>query len=554
MAFDSLIRNGTVIDGTGRLRYEADVGISGGRITAVGPLEEAVAAQTIDASGLIVAPGFIDIHSHSDMSLFDDPGGDSKAYQGVTTEVVGNCSFSPYPIGPDGKADFGMGSMDWPVEWEWRDLDGWATALESRGISLNVAPQVGQAALQIAAGATQDRPVTPDEMSAMQRLASESIEQGAFSISTGLSLSPSAYMSTDEVIELCGAISHYEGVFYATHSRFGAGKHVTAIEEAVDIGQRSGMPVQYSHLAILSQPDLGGWRKPAGRNGHGPEMLEVFEKARNQGLDITYDSHPYNAAGAGIEQLVPTWAQAGGTDEYMARLGNADTRKRIREEVASGFGQVAPRFDTWVISDVESDANQGAVGRSIAEIAEERGIEPAEAVLRLEEEERGAVSAVVHGRVERDTRYFLAHPLGMVSSDGNAISPTGVHAYKQVHPRFYGTYPRILGRNVREQSLMSLETAIEKMTSRPADRLNLKDRGRIETGLFADLVVFDPEKIIDHSTFERPHQLSEGVLHLLVRGEAVISEGRQTQARPGLVLRRGSSESQALSSPLTGED
>ena len=539
MAFDVLIGSGTVIDGTGRLRYEADVGISRGRIAAIGPLEEAGAARRIDASGLIVAPGFIDIHSHSDMSLFDDPAGDSKAHQGVTTEVVGNCSFSPYPIGPDGRADLGMGSMDWPIEWEWRDLDGWATALEARGIGLNVAPQAGQAALQIAVGATENRPVTPDEMSAMQRLASEAVEQGAFSISTGLSLSPSAYMSTGEVIELCRAISHYEGVFYATHSRFGAGKHVTAIEEAVEIGQRSGMPVQYSHLAILSQPDLGGWRKPAGRNGHGPEMLEVFEKARSDGLDIAYDSHPYNAAGAGIEQLVPTWAQAGGTDEYMARLRDPATRRRVREEVASGFGLVAPRFDTWVISDVESDANQGVVGRSIAEIAAERGIDPEEAVLQLEEEERGAVSAVVHGRVERDTRYFLAHPLGMVSSDGNAISPTGVHAHKQVHPRFYGTYPRILGRNVREQSLMSLETAIEKMTSKPADRLSLKDRGRIETGLVADLVVFDPEAIIDHSTFEEPHQLSEGVRHLLVRGEAVISGGRQTGARPGRVLRRG---------------
>ena len=222
--------------------------------------------------------------------------------------------------------------------------------------------------------------------------------------------------------------------------------------------------------------------------------------------------------------------RAGPTNTWPA-LRDPDTRKRIREEVASGFGRVQPRFDTWVISDVKSGANQDVVGRSIAAIAADRGIEPAEAVLQLEEEERGAVSAVVHGRVERDTRYFLAHPLGMVSSDGNAISPTGVHAHKQVHPRFYGTYPRILGRNVREQSLMSLETAIEKMTSMPADRLNLKDRGRVGVGQFADLVAFDPGVIIDHSTFEKPHQLSEGVLHLLVRGEAVIS-GARADPRP----------------------
>ena len=488
---------------------------------------EAGAAHTIDAAGLIVAPGFIDIHSHSDMSLFDDPGGDSKAYQGVTTEVVGNCSFSPFPIRPDGKADFGMGSMDWPVEWKWRDLDGWATALESRGISLNVAPQVGQAALQIAVGATQDRPVTPDEMSAMQRLASEAIEQGAFSISTGLSLSPSEYMSTDEVIELCKAISHYEGVFYGTPAR-----QIMAIEEAVDMVSGRGCRSSTRIWPYCRSPE------GSPRAGAGTDLrLEVTYEAI--GLDITYDSHPYNAAGAGIEQLVPTWAQAGGTDGYMARLRDPDTRKRIREEVASGFGHVPPRFDTWVISDVQSDANQDVVGRSIAEIAAERGIEAAEAVLQLEEEERGAVSAVVHGRVERDTRYFLSHPIGMVSSDGNAISPTGVHAHKQVHPRFYGTYPRILGRNVREQSLMSLEAAIEKMTSMPADRLKLKDRGRVGVGLFADLVAFDPGAIIDRSTFEKPHQLSEGVLHLLVRGEAVISGGRQTQARPARVLRRG---------------
>ena len=538
MSFDVLIKNGTIIDGTGSLRYDADVGITGGKIETLSSLENPEVARTIDATGLIVAPGFIDIHSHSDMSLFDDPGGESKAYQGVTTEVTGNCSFSPFPIGANGKSDLGMGSMDWPVEWEWRDLDGWAQTLESQGISLNVAPQVGQAALQVAVGATEDRAANQEEMRAMQRLAAEAVEQGAFSLSTGLSLSPSGYMSTDEVVELVKAISHYQGVFYATHSRFGAGKHVTAIEEAVEIGRRSGVPVQYSHLAIIARPDLGGWRKPEDRRGHGPEMLEVFENARADGLDISYDCHPYNAAGAGIEQLVPTWAQAGGTDGYMVRLRDPETRAKIREEVASGFGRVPPMFDTWVISDVQSDANKGLVGRSIADIAEERGVEPAEATLQLEEEERGAVSAVIHGRVERDTRYFLAHPIGMVSSDGNAISPTGVHSHKQIHPRFYGTYPRILGRHVREQSLMSLETAIRKMTVMPAERLGLKDRGRVDEGLVADLVVFDADAIIDRSTFENPHRLSEGVRHMLVNGEAIISDGVHTGARPGKVLRR----------------
>ena len=539
MAFDTLITGGTVVDGTGKLRYDADVGITHGKIEAIGSLENAEAARTIEASGLIVAPGFIDMHSHSDMSLFDDPGGESKAFQGVTTEVTGNCSYSTFPIAQNRKSDFAMGSFDWPVEWEWTDLDGWAGALESHGISINIAPQVGQAAIQLAVGAIEERPVTSDEMKAMQRLANEAIEQGAFSLSTGLSVAPSGYMSTDEVVDLMQSIAHYDGVFYVTHSRFGAGKHVTAIEEAVEIGRRAGVPVHYSHLAIIAKPDLGGWRKPEGRRGHAPEMLEVFENARAGGMDITFDAYPFTAAGAGASQLVPIWAQAGSKDDYMARLRDPETRERIREEVASGPGGVPPRFDTWVISDVQTQANQGLIGRSIEDIAEEREIEPAEATLQIEEEEQSSVSAVVHGRVERDVLHFMSHPLGMIGSDGNAVSPTGSQSHKQIHPRFYATYPRILGRYVREQSLISLETAVHKMSGMPAERLHVKDRGRVEEGLVADLVIFDPDTVIDRSTFEKPHQLSEGVRHLLVNGESMISNGVHTQVRAGRVLRRG---------------
>ena len=535
---DTIIKNGTIVDGTGQLRYKADIGIQTGRIQTIGKLQDVSAKHLIDASTLIVAPGFIDMHSHSDMSLFDDPGGESKAFQGVTTEVTGNCSYSAFPIAKDRKGDLGMGSMDWPVEWEWNDLDGWAKALESKGISINMAPQLGQAALQVAVGAVEERPVTRDEMREMQRLAEESIEQGAFALSTGLSLSPSGYMQTEEVSELMKVLSRYEGVFYVTHSRFGAGKHVTAIEEAVEIGRTASVPVHYSHLAIIAHPDLGGWKQPEGLRGHGPEMLDVFENARNHGIDITYDTYPFTAAGAGVDQLVPIWAQAGGTETYMQRLKNQSTRDSIRKEVAAGTGGVPPRFDTWIISDVESDTNQNLVGRSIAEVAEQRNVDPAEATLQLEEEERGAVSAVVHGRAERDVEYFLSHPIGMIGSDGNAVSPTGSQSQKQIHPRFYGTYPRILGRYVREQSLISLETAIEKMTGMPAARLGITDRGQVLEGLVADLVIFDQKKIIDHSTFEKPHQLSEGIQYLLVNGEPVISNGIHTQSRAGRVLRR----------------
>ena len=538
MAFDTVIRNGTIIDGTGRLRYDADVGIRGGKIEAIGSLGDAEAGSVVDAAGLIVAPGFIDMHSHSDMSLFDDPGGESKVHQGVTTEVTGNCSYSPFPLGPTSAANLGMG---WKFEWgEWSDLNGWAERLETSGMSINVAPQLGQAALQIAVGANEDRPVTPDEMREMQRLAAEAIEQGAFSLSTGLSLSPSGYMSTEELVELCRAIAHYDGVFYVTHARVGAGRHLLAIEEAIEIGQKGGLPVQFSHLAIGSQPDMGGWRKPeADPVGRGPEMMELFDNARDGGLDITYDSYPYTAGQAGIDQTVPNWAQAGGIDTYMARLRDPETRDRVRDEVRAGLGGVKPLWDTWIIAEVSTEENKGLVGRSIADVAAEREVEPAEAALQIEEEEGSEVSAVVHNRSERDVRFFLSHPLGMIGSDGLAISPTGVHGSEQHHPRFYGTYPRILGRYVREESIMSLETAVEKMTGMPAERLCLKDRGRVEEGLVADLAIFDPDTVIDRSSFEDPHQLAGGVPHVFVAGEPVVSEGAHTGARPGRVLRRG---------------
>ena len=538
MAFDTLIKNGTIIDGTGRLRYDADVGIRGGKIEAIGSLEDAEAGRIVDAEGLIVAPGFIDMHSHSDMSLFDDPGGESKVHQGVTTEVTGNCSYSPFPLGPASAANIGMG---WKFEWgEWSDLNGWAERLEANGMSINIAAQLGQAALQIAVGANEDRPATRDEMREMQRLAAEAIEQGAFSLSTGLSLSPSGYMSTEELVELCRAIAHYEDVFYVTHARVGAGRHLLAIEEAIEIGQKGGLPVQFSHLAIGSQPDMGGWRKPESDPvGRGPEMMELFENARDGGLDITYDSYPYTAGQAGIDQTVPNWAQAGGIETYMARLRDPEMRARIRDEVRAGLGGVRPLWDTWIIAEVSSDANKGLVGRSIAEVAAEREVEPAEAALQIEEEEGSAVSAVVHNRSERDVRFFLSHPLGMIGSDGLAISPTGIHGSEQHHPRFYGTYPRILGRYVREQSIMSLETAVEKMSGMPAERLGLKDRGRVEEGLVADLAIFDPDTVIDRSTFEDPHQLAGGVPHVFVAGEPVVSDGAHTGARPGRVLRRG---------------
>ncbi len=309
MEFDTLIANGEVVDGTGRLRYKADVGISGDRIASIGNLEEAVAYRVIDASGQIVAPGFIDMHSHSDRTLLDDPGGESKVYQGVTTEVVGNCGYSPYPVGAMG-ADAVDRSHISSVEWDWTDLDGWANRLEANGLSINVAPQVGHSAIRFAVGLADSRAPTPDQLAEMRRLTAESVEQGAFSMSTGLTVAPSMYGDTDEIAALAESFSQYDGAFYVTHARVWAGNHVGAIEEAMEVGRRAGVPVQYSHMAIIDPRAYG----------EGEEMVGVIERARADGLDATYDVYPYTAAGSHLSQSSPQWLQEGGEEALVARL------------------------------------------------------------------------------------------------------------------------------------------------------------------------------------------------------------------------------------------
>ena len=529
MAFDILIKNGTIIDGTGGLRYKSDLGITGGKISAIASLEESEAGTVIDGTGLVVSPGFIDMHSHSDVTLLDDPLRESKAYQGITTEVVGNCGFSPYPNGVSGPEGAENSYMSSRYPWTWTNLDVWADTLESKKIGINIAPQVGHLAIWAAVGLLDDRRPTPEELKKMQHLVSESIEQGAFSLSTGLTLAPSMYGDTDEIAALAEALAPFDGAFYVSHARVWAGNHVKAVEEAMEIGRRAGVPVQYSHMAIIDSRYYGT----------GEEMLAPIEKARSEGMDASYDVYPYTAAGTHLAQMVPTWLQEGGETTMLGRLRNPAEYSRAVEDIKTGYlGGLQWEFDTFVISYVKTEANQEVVGKSVEEIASDRGQDPHETFLSLIEQEDNQVGCVLHNMVEKDVRYFLSHPLAMIGSDGNAISPTGVHSHERPHPRFYGTYPRILGRYVREQSLMSLEDAVRKMTGMPAERLRLKDRGVIKEGMTADLAIFNADEVIDRSTFEDPHQLSHGMSHVLVNGQPIISDGISTGALPGKVVRR----------------
>ena len=532
--FDTLIRNGTVVDGTGRQRYDADVGISEGKIKTIGRLDDAEAIHSVDATGLVVTPGFIDMHSHSDTTMLEDPGGESKAHQGVTTEVTGNCAYSPFPVSTN--ADYAaihrLSRPFWKPEWDWTDLDGWADEQHSTGISLNIAPQVGQGAIRKAVGLNENRAPTEDEMRSMRYLATEAMEQGAFALSTGLTVAPSSYATTDELVELVEAISHYEGAFYVSHSRLWANEHVKAVEECVEIGRRAGVPVQYSHMAIVDSRNFGD----------GPSMVGVIDRARQEGFDVTYDMYPYTAAGSGLIQLMPEWMQEGGVPSMLQRLRDPKLRQRAREDLEKyGWFRGLPFvWESLVLSEISSDANQDLVGLSIGEVAKQRKADPYDTMLDLMDEEDNRVAIVMHNRTESDIRFFLGHEAAMIGSDGNAISPTGRQSIDQPHPRFYGTYPRVLGRYVREQpSVLSLESAVRKMTGMPAERLKLKDRGLIADGLMADLALFDPETVIDQATFEEPHQYPLGIPFVFVNGVAVVDGGVHTGARPGRVLRRG---------------
>ncbi len=532
--FDTIILNGIIIDGTKKSRYHSDIGIYNGNIKAIGNLNNSEAKNFINAENLIVSPGFIDIHSHSDLSLLVDPGGESKVHQGVTTEVTGNCSLSPFPTGkasPEILQKSIVGQiLDSDINWKWKTLDDWAQNLESNGLSINIAPQVGQAALQIATGATKNQPATKEQIEEMKFLLIETIEQGAFSLSTGLSLAPSIYSSTNEIIELCKSISQFPDIFYATHAREAPGNQFKMIEEAIQIGQQANIPVQFSHIAIIDHRFYGS----------GPKMIRLFEKAFSGGLDISYDIYPYTAAGAGLNQAVPTWAQSGTINEYLKRIKNSKNREKIKSEITNGIGGLKQKWSNWIISDIKNTNNKNILGLSIEEISHQRNISPAETILQIIEEERGAVPTTVHNRLESDVKYFLSHELAMIGSDGNAISPNGFYKNSIPHPRFYGTFPRILGRYTKgNKKILSLENAIYKMSGFPAKRLKMKKRGTIKINNIADLVIFNPETIIDQATFENPHQYSIGIHHVLVNGISVIKNGKHTNAIPGKVLRRG---------------
>ena len=524
--FDVVIRNATLVDGTGAPARPADVGISGDRIEVIGSLPEDIEARTmIDAAGKVLCPGFVDIHTHSDLSLVADGAGESKLLQGVTTEVVGNCSFAAFPIEPsrlDLHADHLARATTAITPW-WTDLDGYADALHEEGLAINVAPLAGHGTLRVAAMGVDQRPPTSDELARMERDLTVALDQGAFGMSTGLTHVPSAYAAFDEVAALARVLAS-RGALYATHSRVSGTLERGSVGEAIDLGRETGVTVEFSHLAI---------NNPS-RWGTGTELVELFDEARESGIDIFFDVYPYHASSSSLTQYLPPWLQAGGTEAMRSRLADPAARHRALYDMTEGwFGGIPWLWDRFVISD-SSDGY--GVAKSLEGLAYETGVDPYELTPQLCERYGNGLQVVLFYRTEEDVQAFLAHPLAVVGSDGNAVPIHQPQA--RPHPRNFGTFPRVLGRYTREKGILSLEEAVRKMSAEPARRLGLTNRGVVREGAIADIVVFDPETVIDTTDFGQTPTAPIGIDVVVVSGTVMVDDGVISTDRPGHVLRR----------------
>ncbi len=530
MEFDLLIVNGKVFDGTGNPWFKSDIGIVNGKIEFIGKAKKNFdAKKIIDVNGLAVSPGFIDIHSHSDFTLLVDPKAMSKIMQGVTLEVVGNCGSSAAPMNDflrDYREKYLKPMLDPTLKLDWSTMDEYFRKLESNGISINVASLVGHGTVRSCVMNFDDREPTSSELEEMKNLVAEAMEAGAIGLSTGLIYIPGCYAKTEEIIELAKIAAEYGGI-YASHIRGEGDTLIEAVKEAIRIGREANIPVEISHFKASGKRNWGKVK----------EAIKIILEAREEGIDVTADQYPYTASSTGLVALLPAWTREGGAEKIIERLRNPEIRSKIKDEMNKKYTLIEE--DIWnriMIS--QADKHKDFEGLMIAEIAKRLGKDPVDTVLDLLIEEETRVRMISFGMCDDDVETIMRLPWVMVGSDGRAVNPTGSLGKGKPHPRYYGTFPRVLGLYVREKRVISLELAIRKMTYLPAWRLGFRDRGIIREGAWADIVIFDPNKIIDKATFTNPHQFPEGIEYVIVNGEIVVEKGKHTGKLPGKVLRK----------------
>jgi len=528
--FDLVILNGEVVDGSGSNRFFADVAITGDTIERIGTVSDAEkrsASRLIDAQGLMVSPGFIDIHTHSDYTLLLDGTAQSKIRQGVTTEVLGESrSAGPVTGRASREAPYGL-SVDWD------DLGGYFERLEKGGVSVNVATYVGATQVRLCVMGEDSRDPTDAEMDEMRELVVQAMEDGAFGLSSALLVPPNTYITTAQLIELARAVKPFGGI-YSTHIRSEGEGIEEAIREAIEIGEAAEVPVDIIHLKVA---DRRLWGQMA-------NVCDLIEEARKRGLEITANQYPYIAGQNNLVAMVPPWAMADGREEMMAHLARSDSRKRMERDIYEGipgwFNHYLAMGD-WggcMVASVNSEENKRFEGKSISEISKLLGKSPTDVTFDLLLEEGGSVPAVYFLMSEKDVCHAMQRPWVSFGSDGTAVRPDGVLGEGRPHPRWYGTFPRILGKYVREDGVISVEEAIRKMTSLNAAKLGLVDRGLLVEGNKADLTVFDASKIIDRASFADPHRYPVGVEYVIVNGVMVLDQGSHLGTKPGRILKK----------------
>ena len=526
--FDLIIRNGIIVDGSGDLWFPADVAVKGDTIVKVGRLEEneLSAKHFIDARGLTVAPGFIDIHSHSDYSLLVDGTAQSKIRQGVTTEVLGEAP-SAGPIKGKAKKDLSQ----YGIQADWKTLGEYFARLQRSGMSVNVASYVGATQIRSCVLGDESRAPTPAESEEMKQLAVEAMQDGAMGLSSSLIVPPDTYLDTRQLTDLASAVKPFGGI-YSTHMRSEGQAIFDAIREAISIGEQAQVPVDIIHLKIA---DKHLW-------GRMPEVIKTIEEAQAKGLRVTANQYPYVAGQNNLDALIPPWAMEGGRDQLLSRLNDATLRARMEKDILSGVPGWFDHYlamkgwESCVVASVKSDRNKTHEGKSIEQISKALNKKPTDVVFDLLKEENGSVPAVYFLMSEDDVRTALQTPWVSIGSDGTAVRPDGILGKGKPHPRWYGTFPRVLGKYVREEKVLALEDAIKKMTSLNASKLGIEDRGLLKAGKKADITIFSAERVIDKATFENPHQYAEGIEYVIVNGALVIEKGQHLGSKPGRVL------------------
>ncbi len=525
---DLLITNGQVVDGSGQATFAADVAIRGDQVVAVGKLDarRRWARRVIDASGLTVSPGFIDIHSHSDYTLLVDGTAQSKIRQGVTTEILGEAP-SAGPV--TGKARLDL--SPYGLEVDWRTLGEYFGRLQRSGISVNIGSYVGATQVRTCVLGLESREPTVAELEEMKQLVAEAMKDGAFGLSSSLIVPPDTYLTTQQLIELAKTVKPYGGL-YSTHIR-GEGDTIReAVLEAIEIGKKAQVPVDIIHLKIA---DKRMWGKMK-------EICDLIEAARQSGQKVSANQYPYIAGQNYLMALIPPWALEGGQEQLRDRLKDAALRRRMERDILNGlpgwFDHYAlmKGWESAVVASVKTQKNKKYEGKSVAEIAALSGKKPTDAIFDLLLEEGDPIPTVYFLMNEADVRTAMQVSWVSIGSDGEAIRPDGILGRGRPHPRWYGTFPRILGKYVREEKVLSLEQAIHKMTLLNAEKLGIPDRGHIAVGKKADVTIFDAGKIIDRATFGNPHQYPVGIEYVIVNGVVVIDRGEHLGVRPGKIL------------------